>query len=99
MAGPHVKKNDVVVVLSGAAKGKSGKVLSVDRQAWRVIVEGVNVRKKAVRRSQANPQGGIIEKEAPLPLAKVMLQSEYEARRARKGLPVAAAGAEAKKSE
>ena len=84
MARAHVKKNDVVVVISGASKGKTGKVLRVDRDKECVVVAGLNVRKQAVRRSQKHPQGGIIEFEAPLHISKVMAQADYEARRARK---------------
>ena len=53
----HVKKNDVVVVLSGADKGKAGKVLVTLPGSGRVVVEGVNVMKKAIRKSQDNPKG------------------------------------------
>lgn len=89
MVQSHVKKNDAVVVISGAEKGKAGKVLSVDREKSRVVVEGLNRRKRAVRRSAANPQGGIVEKECPLHLSKVMLQEVYDKRRARRGAPPA----------
>ena len=93
MAHAHVKKNDVVVVISGAAKGKTGKVLRVDRDRDRVVIEGVNMRKKAVRRSQKYPQGGIIDVEAPLHISKVMQQADHEARRARRvGKGTAVAG-------
>lgn len=77
----HVKKNDVVVVLWGEEKGKVGKVLAADPAAGRVLVEGVNVVHKAVRKTQDNPKGGIVTKEAPIPAAKVMEQERYEARR------------------
>jgi large subunit ribosomal protein L24 len=77
----HVKKNDMVVVLSGDEKGKSGKVLAVYPSKLRVLVEGVNVVKKALRKSQNNPKGGIISKEAPIYVSKVMLQEKFEARR------------------
>jgi len=60
----HVKKGDMVQVISGkdAADKKRGKVLAVDRTKGRVIVEGVNIIKKHTKPTQANPQGGIIEK-------------------------------------
>ena len=54
-----IKKNDVVFVIAGDDKGKSGKVLRVDRKAGRVYVEGLNMLKKTMRRSQDRPQGGI----------------------------------------
>jgi len=67
----HVKRNDEVKVISGAQKGKSGKVLQVIRDKARVIVEGVNVRKKAIRPTQDNPQGGFEEKEASIHISNV----------------------------
>jgi len=77
----HVKKNDMVVVLSGKDQGKVGKVLATYPDKRRVLVEGINMVRKALRKSQDNPKGGIISKEVPLAAAKVMLQDRYEARR------------------
>ena len=62
----RVRKNDQVLVLSGNYKGKKGKVLKVFPEESRVIVEGVNFIKRHSRPTQQNPQGGIIEKEAPI---------------------------------
>jgi large subunit ribosomal protein L24 len=81
----HVKKNDMVVVLAGAHKGKAGKVLAVDLGKKRVLVEGVNIVHKAVRKTQDNPKGGILTREAPMPAAKVMLQEKFEARKKKRG--------------
>jgi large subunit ribosomal protein L24 len=81
----HVKKNDMVVVLAGEDKGKVGKVLATEPEQGRVLVEGVNIIHKAVRKSQENPKGGILTKEAPLPASRVMLQSRYDARRKKRG--------------
>ena len=81
MAQTHVKRDDVVVVTTGASKGRSGRVLKVDPVKARVIVEGCNVRKKTVRRSQDNPQGGIIEVEGSVHISNVMLKNKYDARR------------------
>jgi large subunit ribosomal protein L24 len=75
----------VVVVLSGDDKGKSGKVLAVYPSKNRVLVEGINIVKKALRKSQNNPKGGIISKEAPIYASKVMLQEKFEARRKKRG--------------
>jgi large subunit ribosomal protein L24 len=86
----HIKKNDMVVVLSGAAKGKTGKVLATYPGKRRVLVEGVNVIHKAVRKSQDNPKGGIVTKEGPILAAKVMLQEKYDARRKKRGIAVPA---------
>ncbi len=80
MANAKVKKGDVVRVIAGADKGKTGKVLKVDPKHGRVTVEGVAVRKKAVRRSQANPNGGIQEFEAPIHISNVMNDERYRAR-------------------
>lgn len=86
----HVKKNDMVVVISGEHQGKAGKVLVALPDKKRVIIEGVNVMNKAVRKSQDNPKGGIVSKEFPIPAAKVMRQDKYEARRKKHGAPAAA---------
>ena len=67
----HVKKNDDVVVIAGNDKGKSGKVLKVFPQKGRVIVEGVNIRKRHMRPTQAAPQGSIIEREFPIHVSNV----------------------------
>jgi large subunit ribosomal protein L24 len=77
----HVKKNDEVVVLSGTQQGKRGKVLQVLRDRNRVIIEGVNLIKKAARKSQEQPQGGIIEREGALHVSKVMLAADYDSRK------------------
>ena len=82
----HVKKNDMVVVLSGEEKGKVGKVLHVYPEKNRVLVEGVNVMSKAMRKSQDNPKGGVTTKEFPIALAKVMLQEKFEARKKKRGV-------------
>ena len=84
MAQPHVKRGDIVVVIAGEDRGKSGKVLSVDTEKKRVTVEGVNVRKRAMRRSMQNPQGGITDKECPLHASNVMQQEKYEARQSKR---------------
>ena len=77
----HVKKNDEVVVLTGTQQGKRGKVLEVLRDRSRVIVEGVNFIKKTSRKTQEQPQGGIIEREGPLHISKVMLAADYDRRK------------------
>jgi len=75
-----MKKNDTVVVIAGAEKGKRGRVLRVDRQKGRVVVEGVNVRKKAHRRSPDKPQGGIDSVECAVHISNLMLEEVYNAR-------------------
>lgn len=69
----HIKKNDNVMVIAGNARGKTGKVLKVYPDRDRVIVEGVNIIKRHTRPNQKNPQGGIIQKEAPIHVSNVML--------------------------
>ena len=80
----HVKKNDEVVVLSGARQGQRGKVLEVLRDRSRVIIEGVNFIKKHSRKSPQQPEGGIIEREGALHISKVMLATEYDKRKGAK---------------
>lgn len=69
----HVKKGDTVKVLAGKDAGKEGKVLRTIPSKERVVVEKVNMMKKAMRPTQANPQGGINTIEAPLHASNVML--------------------------
>ncbi len=72
-----IRKNDTVKVISGSYKdkGKVGKVLKVYPESNRIIVEGVNIIKRHTRPSQKNPQGGIVEKEAPIHVSNVMYYS------------------------
>jgi large subunit ribosomal protein L24 len=69
----RIKKGDTVVVIAGKEKGKRGKVLKVLPKQKRVIVEKVNLVKKHAKPSQANPTGGINEREGSLALSNVML--------------------------
>lgn len=68
-----IREEDEVLVLTGANKGKRGKVLKVDRVAGRVVVEGVNQVYKHVRRSNKNPQGGRLSKEMGIDSSNVAL--------------------------
>ena len=68
-----VIKNDTVLVISGNYRGKKGKVLKVYPKESRVIVEGVNFIKRHTRATQKNPQGGIVEKEAPIHVSNLMV--------------------------
>jgi len=68
-----IKVDDIVEVISGRDKGQRGKVLVVDREKGRVVVEGLNKVYKHVKRSQRNPQGGRLSKEAAMNVSKVML--------------------------
>jgi large subunit ribosomal protein L24 len=69
----HIKRGDLVVAIAGedAASGKTGKVLKVLTGRGRAVVEGFNFVKKAVRKSQDNPQGGFVEKEAPVAISNL----------------------------
>ena len=71
MSKLHIKKGDTVYVNAGNNKGKSGKVLSVDIEKQRAVVEGVNMVKKSTKPSAAHPQGGIIEQEAPIHISNL----------------------------
>ncbi len=73
----RIRKNDVVQVVTGEEKGKTGKVLSVDTGSERILVEGVNFIWKHLRRSQQHPHGARIQKEAPVHSSnvKVVCQS------------------------
>jgi large subunit ribosomal protein L24 len=68
----RVRKGDVVAVIAGDDKGKRGRVLRVIEDKNRVVVEGVNLVHKHLRRSQQNPQGGRIRKEAAIHMSNVM---------------------------
>ena len=68
-----IRKNDNVIIIAGNNKGKTGKVLKVFPKLNRVIVEGVNLRKRHTKANQKNPQGGIIEKEAPVNASNIMI--------------------------
>ena len=69
----RIKKGDLVVVISGEYKGVKGKVLKAFPKIQKVIVEKVNFIKRHTRPTQQNPQGGIIEKEAPIHVSNVKL--------------------------
>lgn len=81
----HVKKNDIVVVISGNSRGKEGKVLKVFPEKNRVIVEGVNIMKRHTKPSQSNPQGGVVQKEAPIHSSNVMLKDPKTGEKTRIG--------------
>jgi large subunit ribosomal protein L24 len=72
----HVKKDDVVEILSGDDKGKQGKILQAIPAKGQVVVQGINKRWKHLRRTQQNPQGGRIERESPMAACKVRKVAE-----------------------
>ena len=72
----RIRKNDIVKVVTGKERGKVGRVLKVDRDKGRVFVEKLNMMKRHLKPGKTHPQGGIVEKEAPLALSNVMLMCE-----------------------
>jgi len=66
----HIKKGDQVIAISGNEKGKSGRVLDVDRSKMRVIVEGLNIMSVHTKPNAANPDGGIVKKEGSIHIPK-----------------------------
>ncbi len=74
-----IKTGDTVTVIAGDHKGSEGKVMRVDRENNKAIVEGVNVVKKHEKPSAQNPQGGIVEKEAPIHISNLSLMENGEA--------------------
>jgi len=70
----HIKKGDTVVVVAGNYNGREGKVLEVIRATEKAIVEGVNMVKKHTKPNAAHPQGGIVEKEAPIHISNLMIK-------------------------
>jgi len=84
----HVKKDDLVMIVAGKDKGKSGKVLRVMPDKGRVLVENLNLIKRHTRPSRTNNEGGIIEREAPIALSNVQLLCQGCNKPARTGLRV-----------
>ena len=70
---PAIKKNDEVVVVYGQHKGKKGLVTKVFPKLAKVIVNGINIRKKHEKPNKANQNGGIVEKEMPIAISNVMI--------------------------
>lgn len=69
----HVKKGDMVEVIGGKHRGKRGKVLKVVPKEGKLVIEGINIMKRHSKPTQKLPQGGIVEKEAPVYSSRVML--------------------------
>ena len=67
-----IKKGDTVKVIAGKDKDKEGKVVSIDKKAGRIVVEGINKITKHEKPSAANQNGGIVQKEAPIDISNVM---------------------------
>jgi large subunit ribosomal protein L24 len=73
MAGLKIRSGDRVMVIRGNHKGQEGTVLRVEPDKNRVVIEGINRRKRHMKPSQTNPEGGIVEFEAPVHASNVML--------------------------
>ncbi|GIK48181.1 MAG: 50S ribosomal protein L24 [Alphaproteobacteria bacterium] len=84
----RIRKDDTVIVIAGKDKGRSGRVLKVLPQEERVVVEGVNLAKRHTKPDVANPQGGIIAKEAPLHISNVALRDPKTGKPTRVGFKV-----------
>lgn len=67
----HVRKGDTVMVTSGDDKGRVGEILRVDPKNSRVVVKGINLQTKHLKKTQQAPQGGVIQREAPIHISKV----------------------------
>ena len=69
----HIKKGDTVIVITGESKGQKGRVLEINREKNKAIVEGVNMVSKHTKPNAKAPQGGIIKKEASVHISNLML--------------------------
>jgi large subunit ribosomal protein L24 len=87
MGRPRIgfRKGDTVVAIAGDERGKRGKVLSVFPERGRALVEGLNLVKKHVRKSQDNPKGGIVDREAPLHVSNLRKVASGEEKAPAKG--------------
>ena len=81
----HIKKGDTVCVIAGDNKGQQGKVLKVEVSKQRAIVEGVNLVKKATKPNAKNPQGGIVEQEAPIHISNLQVLDPQSGKPSRVG--------------
>jgi len=91
MSKCHVKKGDEVVVISGAEKGKRGRIINVNPGKQRVFIEGVRMIKRHTRKSQQHPQGAIVEREGSVHVSNVMKAETFDARASKQGAAPAAA--------
>ena len=95
-----LRKNDQIQVIAGREKGKTGKIISINRGPMQVLVEKINLLKRHTKPTQGNPSGGILEKEAPLHYSNVQLFCAKCNRGVRYGIKIGAAakGAPTKKT-
>ena len=81
----HVKKGDTVQVITGNHKGAQGKILQILPKKQQVLIEGVRLIKKHMRRSQEYPQGAIIEREGTVHISNLMRAEKFDAKAAKRG--------------
>jgi len=86
----RICRNDIVRIMAGKEKGKVGRVLKVDRARGRIFVEKVNMVKRHVRPGKAHPQGGVVEKEAPVAYSNVLIMCDKCNKPTRIGIAVEA---------
>ena len=84
----HIRKNDMVMIITGKDKGKTGKVLKIFPRQRRAIVEGLNLIKKHARRTREDQQGGIIHRESPLDVSNLMFYCPRCSRATRTGITI-----------
>lgn len=88
MSKLHIKKGDTVYVLAGEDKGRKGRVLSVDADKNRAVVEGINIVSKSTKPSAKHPQGGIIKMEAPINTSNLALLDPKSGKPTRVGIRI-----------
>ena len=82
----HVKRGDLVVVISGSHRGKEGKILEVLPAKDRARIEAVAMVKRHTKKSQEHPQGAIVEREGSVHISNLMLKSVYDASKRKKAV-------------
>lgn len=88
MSKLHIRKGDTVYVLAGEDKGRKGRVLSVDADKNRAVVEGINIVSKSTKPSAKHPQGGIIKMEAPINISNLALLDPKSGKPTRVGIRI-----------
>jgi large subunit ribosomal protein L24 len=82
----HVKRNDLVVVISGSHRGKEGKILEILPAKDRARVEGVAMVKRHTKKSQEHPQGAIVEREGSVHISNLMLKATHDSSKRKKAV-------------
>ena len=95
----RIRKDDVVMVVSGKDKGKTGKVMRVFPKDYRALVENINLVKKAKRRSQQDQKGGIVDIEAPIHLSNLMVLDKQNNKATRVSVDVLKDGSKTRKAK